>query len=244
MAGAFLACVALGASACSDDSDGGGPDTGQRSPTASASTAASAVVSKKASEPLPPKDPQALYDAWKAYRTAILTRNGEAAAELVAEDTFDFYEGIREKSLDTTAAELEGLPAMEQASVLEMRIHIPAATLRSINGRELFALATTMGMTGTEGSEKMSVTDATVVGVYGSVTSALDGEKTTLKFHFRYEDGHWKIKLKDLVRTTNTVFIAMAAQAGVSVAELLEQTLIDEYGKAKAKAAYTPLGRG
>ncbi|MDQ1292919.1 MAG: hypothetical protein QG608_800 [Actinomycetota bacterium] len=244
LAGAFLTCVALGASACSGGSDDGGRDPGQQSPTASDSTAANPVANKKTSEPLPPKDSQAIYDAWKAYKTAILTKNGKAAADLVAEDTFDFYEGIREKSLDTKAAELEGLSASEQLSVLVMRIQIPAATLRSINGRELFVLGTKMGMTDAEGSNRISVTDATIVGTYGRAIYVLDGEKTKLKMHFRYEDGRWKVKLMDLMKIANMALMAMATEAGMTVAELAEQTLIEQYGQAKAKAAYTPLGRG
>jgi len=163
---------------------------------------------------------------------------------ILAEDTVDCYGSLRDGALDAGPSELEGPPASDQLAVLALRIRIPASALRTVSGRQLFALGTGKGMIDAEGTRKISVSDATVAGTYGRATYVLDGEKTPLKVRFRYQGDRWKVKITDSVKAVDTALVATATENGVSVAGLVEQLVIETYGRERAEAVLTPVGRG
>jgi hypothetical protein len=82
------------------------------------------------------------------YREAIGKPDGERAASLAAASTLDYFEFTRRAALSMPEPELRKRGLMDRLQILTIRARIPAATLRAVDGRGLFAVAVQEGMTG------------------------------------------------------------------------------------------------
>ena len=103
----------------------------------------------------PAIEEQAALAAWLAYQTAVVDKNGAAAASVLSSESIDYYAGLLDATLYATAAELDQMPVVDVTTVLISRLRYDADALEVLDGRRFVELTVKDGL----------VDESTAVGV-------------------------------------------------------------------------------
>jgi len=106
----------------------------------------------------------AVRDSFLGYKTAILTGDGETAAELVTQRTHALYRGFADSALTLDKPGLDSLHVMDRLSVMQLRHQMTRQQLESMSGEEIVAYAVDHGLIGTDGAARLQVGDFTLEG--------------------------------------------------------------------------------
>ena len=116
---------------------------------------AKVIIAEPEPEPIGPSvDPlveeQAVREAVREYAAALDARDAAAASEVVAADTFVYYDDLRRAALRADREALERWDLMSIILVLQIRSALTRAELEQLDGRALFERAVTEGLVGEE----------------------------------------------------------------------------------------------
>jgi hypothetical protein len=182
-----------------------------------------------------------VHATWDQYAEAVLARDGEAAAALMASTTWPMYEEQRRLALTATEKELRAAPVIEQVFALTLRAKFDVARVRSATPRELFMIGVERGMSREASFSEITLGDVTSDGETATAKQIYLGRKTPNEVLFRLEDGTWKLDLAALALTGEAAVRATAAEAGKSVDELVDFIVEQLVGRAKARALWRPI---
>ncbi|MGR4874570.1 hypothetical protein [Pseudoxanthomonas sp. LARHCG66] len=166
-------------------------------------------------------DETAVRAAFAAYKSAVLARQGERAADQVTTGTLREYARYRELALSAPRTELEALPMTERLQVLIIRARVPARDLRAMDGRTVFAHAVDRGWIGREGVERSELGTLQVDGDHAAARLKIGTVEMPFDFEFEREQGRWHFNLIPLVTMSEDVFKQLARQNGVSENEMV-----------------------
>lgn len=169
---------------------------------------------------------EAVREAVRAYTAALAQHDVDAAAALVVEETFWFYEDLRIAALRATREQLEALDLMSVLMVLQIRATIGRADLEAVDGRGLFGFAVTEGLVG-EGLETLPLDDVWLAEDRTAAQIHLEGEPIAW---LRNTDAGWQMDIPEMVRLLGPAIEAVAR----------EQVIAD----GKLRTAYTLLEIG
>lgn len=166
-------------------------------------------------------DETAVRAAFAAYKSAVLARQGERAADQVTPGTLREYARYRELALSAPRTELEALPMTERLQVLIIRARVPARDLRAMDGRTVFTHAVDRGWIGREGVERSELGTLQVDGDHAAARLKIGTVEMPFDFEFEREQGRWHFNLIPLVTMSEDVFKQLARQNGVSENEMV-----------------------
>lgn len=166
-------------------------------------------------------DETAVRAAFAAYKSAVLARQGERAADQVTTGTLREYARYRELALSAPRTELEALPMTERLQVLIIRARVPARDLRAMDGRTVFTHAVDRGWIGREGVERSELGTLRVDGDHAAAPLKIGTVEMPFDFEFEREQGRWHFNLIPLVTMSEDVFKQLARQNGVSENEMV-----------------------
>lgn len=156
-------------------------------------------------------------EAFLGYKTAILTGDGETAAELVTERTRTLYRGFADSALTLDKPGLDGLHVMDRISVMQLRHQMTRQQLESMSGGEIVAYAVDQGWIGKDGAARLQVGDFIVQGDSASApVLGGDGEETLLRMRFAREDGLWRFDLVEAMALVRVTMAQAIRQTGLS----------------------------
>lgn len=163
----------------------------------------------------------AIHAAFEAYRTALLARDADGALPHVSQSVLEYYGYVRELALYAGEAEVRARPLSDQLFVLLLRHRIPAARLREMTGREVFAHGVAQGWIGDEDTRAQQVGRIGVMGNMAFAEMLAGGRRSPVTLHFVRQDGAWKWDMLGVIQWMDAALRAAAEGAGVTPEELL-----------------------
>lgn len=162
--------------------------------------------------------PDAVEEAFQAYKQALLTSNGEKAAEVVTQSSHDLYRDYAEQALSLDRAAIGRLHIADRITVLLLRHDLAPERLAEMTGGEVITHAVRKGWISKEGTSKLLLGNFEVDRDFATGTVLHnDGSESSFKLEFVKEDGQWRL---DLVR--------MLELARIGIQHAVEQTGMNE----------------
>ena len=174
------------------------------------------------------------------YFAALKAGDGNMAASLVDNNTLKHFDHMLELARSADSATVSGLDAMDQMTVLSMRMQVPAEELRSLDARDAVARSVSKGMMADGGPEGLGLGDVTVEGDKASAPLKMYGFPTPAKFSFQREEGQWHIDLTSLFDLSRQAFGQMAS-GGEEGNAMLMQMLEENTGMAVPASVWHPV---
>lgn len=156
------------------------------------------------------------------YFAALKAGEGEKAAALVDNNTLQHFERMLDLARNADSITVSGLDAMDQMTVLSMRMQVPAEELRSMDAHAAVARSVSNGLMADDGPDGLGLGDVVVEGDKASAPLKMYGFPTPAKFGFQREDGNWRIDLTSLFDLSRQAFGQMASGTGDGNAMLMK----------------------
>ena len=190
--------------------------------------AASAAVMLVAAAPArAASDAAQIKATFKAYKRSLLKKDGAACAAVVDSGTIDYYQRMRDLAVSGAAAEVKKLSLLDKLMVGRMRLQIPVAELKAMDGRGALAHGVAQGWIGKDGAAVAELGAIDVDGDQASASFVIEGKKTPIKISLRREKGAWRVDLRSLFKMAEGAFSMMQKDSGKNaddfIVELLEQ---------------------
>ena len=144
-------------------------------------------------------DADAVRRVFSAYRSAILSGEGNAAAALLSQSTYDYYDEMRQLALYGSADTVKALSLVNQMQVLTLRLRVPTDELESLSSQALIAHAVDQGWIGKNSVLKLQPGKVLADGDVAVLHLIVDGKDAGTAFRFNRESRAWRL---DLVPTT------------------------------------------
>jgi hypothetical protein len=174
--------------------------------------------------------------AFTAYRQALLAKDGDTAVQHLASTVYGFYDQARRDAVTAAENNVRGQTVAAQLTVFTLRGSLDPNLLRSATPQELVAAAIDAGLVGEQGIQNTQLGEVAVVGDTASAPVLSTGQPSGIRFDFVREEGAWKLDLLPLLQTANVAFRNLATEQGITVDQLIDQTLEALYGPAKGEA--------
>jgi hypothetical protein len=156
-------------------------------------------------------------ESFLAYKTAILESDGEAVADLVTQESRDYYRKLADQALTLDREALHNVHLTDRLNALLLRHSLERKELESMSGAQVVSYAAGHGWIGKEGAEQLQLGDFQVEGDHASGSILrMDGEASPYKMEFIKEEGRWLLDLVALMDLTRTAFEYSVKQAGLT----------------------------
>jgi hypothetical protein len=167
-------------------------------------------------------------ESFRAYKTAILASDGAAAADVVTQESRDYFRGLADQALTSNSDALHRIHLSDRIYTLLLRHDVAPAVLQRMNGAEVVSHAVEQGWIGREGADGLALGNYEVMGNIASGTILRpDGSETAFKMGFVMQDGRWRLDLVALMDLTRAAFEFALQQSGLEedafVLAMLEQ---------------------
>lgn len=188
-----------------------------------------------------PDDKAEVRQAFESYRSAILSRDGDAAASLAADSTLDYYEEMRRLALRAPRGELQDRRIIDRFTTLFLRHVVPAKDLLGMTGEDVFAFAIERGWIGEARVTRLDIGAVEVVGDTAAVEVRSSGGGEPFSFVFVREGAAWKIEFGDLLQIADALFAEQARKLDVTQNEFILQLLESQSGRQPSAEIWQPL---
>lgn len=179
--------------------------------------------------------------AFTTYKRAALEQDGAAAVSVISRTIYARYDKARDMALRATAAEVDGAGASMQLLVYVFRAEVGREALQRKSARELIVFAIDNGLVSKHSLRLIELGAISVTGRRASAEVILHGKTAPFNLEFQHNGAGWKLDMRSILSVADKAFRALAKQSGITVAELVERTLIRRYGPAKAAELREPL---
>ncbi|MGW6932737.1 hypothetical protein ACWGE0_21960 [Lentzea sp. NPDC054927] len=204
-----------------------------RSSTSSTPTAGSAGSSGES---------QVVRTAFDTYIKAAVAQDGATAVSVLTESTFRVYDDFRKLALTGTEQEIVALTPGKQIVVYSMRGYLEPEVLRGASPKELVQAAIDEGMAADTSMSSDRLRKFTITGDNALGEVVLPERASPAYLRFARESGTWKFELLSALDIADIALGQVARNQGVTQDELIEQTLVSEYGAAGATEVRKPIG--
>jgi hypothetical protein len=181
-----------------------------------------------------PSEEDQVRAAFRTYKQAALSGDGEAAASVVSEDTIRSFDRFRSLALHADSEDVHGYSMFNRFVIAAFRLQIPPETLETLSGPEVFIFAVDHQLGIDEDSiSQLELGDISAFegGTVAKAKIIVDGEETPSEFEFTKENGAWKLDLEALFGFANLALQQVAEEAGLSEDDLIFRALEFEYGR-------------
>ncbi|MGF1631150.1 MAG: hypothetical protein ACFCUT_16880 [Kiloniellaceae bacterium] len=180
-------------------------------------------------------------ETFLAYKEALLAHRGNAAAELVTEESWEYYRDLADEALTANRARLEGADFTDRVTILMFRLGLTREQLRRLSGRELVAKSIDEGWFSEELTARLRLTDYRISGDTARAF-ALDqvGKPSTSSLSFQRERGAWRLDLLQAINDSRKVMTLAIAISGMTEEELLFATLEEGTGRRPGPEIWNP----
>jgi hypothetical protein len=167
-------------------------------------------------------------ESFRSYKTAILQSDGKAAAQVVTQESRDYFRGLADQALTSDSDSLHRIHLSDRIYALLLRHDVAPAALQRMNGAEVVSHAVEHGWIGRAGADALALGNYEVMGNIASGTILRpDGSETAFKMGFVMQDGRWRLDLVALMDLTRAAFEFALQQSGLEedafVLAMLEQ---------------------
>lgn len=205
-----------------------------------------ACATGEAEPPAPTVDPsvaaevEAIRGTFGAYRAGVAAGAPGAVLDTVTSDSVAWFGELGDLARTATADAVRGLPATAQLLVLTLR-DAGGAQLTELDDGEAVLSFLVEGRYAGQDRSLGGLGDITLASedlALGVVTR--DGVPTPLRWRFDRVDGQWRYDLLDALGRHDDAIARGAASRGLTVPDVVAETLQRLTGEAPADALYTP----
>ncbi|WP_143465396.1 hypothetical protein [Kribbella sp. ALI-6-A] len=181
-------------------------------------------------------------EAFAAYRTAVLAKDGQAVAGLLTAESIEYYAAIKKLAMTAREPYLRQARVSDQLVVVKLRTSVPAENLRRWSPSRLVVDAVERGDMNSASVQRMSSGEVDVAGDIGTVQLKVDGHDSPLSFTFYREGGRWKFRLIPLLEATETALRARMQEQHITERRLVDDQLAATLTPEQIKAGWLPTG--
>jgi hypothetical protein len=156
--------------------------------------AIAAVLGACAGDPGPARE-EDVRRAYAAYKTAVMSGDGAAAAVLLSSMTVNHFGRIRELALYAPAEEVKAHPCVNQLSIFRLRHFVPADELASWSAEQTLAYALSRGWIGRDVVAKVELGRIELHGGAALGEVLVNGLDNGWWHILLEEDGRWRFEL-------------------------------------------------
>jgi hypothetical protein len=179
--------------------------------------------------------------SFRDYKTAILTSNGDAAAEVVTRASREYFRKLADHALTLDRDGLHAIHLSDRIYTLLLRQSLERAELERMSGSDLVSLAVDEGWIGKNGASRLELGNYQVEGDAATGTILRpDGGETPFQIAFARENGRWLLDLAALMNLTRTAFEYSVQQSGLSEDEYVLLILEQGTGRKPGPAIWSP----
>ena len=158
----------------------------------------------------------AVKQSFLAYKTAILTSDGDAAADVVTQESRDYFRKLADQALTLDRDGMSQIHLSDRLYAMLLRHNLDRARLEGMTGGEVVSYAVGEGWIGREGATQLELGNYQVDGDAASGTILRpDGDETTFKMEFVKQDDRWLLDLVALMQLTRAAFEYAVQQSGL-----------------------------
>lgn len=167
-------------------------------------------------------DPAAVERSFEAYRQAVLSGDGAAAAEVVTSRSHAFYKSLADYALTLDREGLARLHVTERLTVMQLRHSVDPQVIARMSGKDLVASAVNSGWIGKGRMADLRLGAYDVRGELASVP-VLDqnGEAGPITLHFLKEEGKWRLDLVSVLAISRGTMDYVILQSGMTEDEFV-----------------------
>lgn len=186
-------------------------------------------------------NPDDVKESFLTYKTAILTSNGEAAAEVVTQDSRDYFRKLADQALTMDWDGLHQIHISDRLYAMLLRHSLERDRLAAMSGSEVVSYAVEKGWIGKEGADQLQLGNYQVEGDVASGTILRpDGGETSFKMEFVKEEGRWLLDLVALMKLTRAAFDYSIQQTGISEDDFVMLMLEEVSGRKPSPDIWSP----
>jgi hypothetical protein len=186
------------------------------------------------------RDVDDVREGFEAYRSALMDRDGQAAADAVTATTIAKYQEYRDLALTGDESTVKALSIVHRLTVLIVRHRTDVAALKVMDGRALLAHGVEQGWVSQNSVVRLKLGEVTVLGDSASA-EATSGGQPAGRFLFAKEQGRWKLDLAKLLTATDPALRAAAKEQGVSENEYIFSLISATSGRTVTDEIWKPL---
>jgi hypothetical protein len=167
----------------------------------------------------------AIRQVFQRYRSAILARDGSIAANLVTQNTLEYYENIRAVAAEAGTETIAQRSMFDRLFIALLRVEVGPRELREMTGQELFVLAVDRGLIGEEDVRASEIGEVTIEGDVAMGEAISDGRASGLSWRFAREGNGWRLDLTSVFPVANLAIKQVAQREGLSEDALIFQVV-------------------
>lgn len=180
-------------------------------------------------------------ESFRAYKTAILASDGAAVADVVTQESRDYFRTLADQALTLDREGLHQIHLSDRIYALLLRHNLEPAALERMSGAEVVSHAVDAGWIGREGADKLELGNYQVEGDVASGTILRpEGGETAFKIAFARQEGRWRLDLVALMKLTRVAFDYSLQQSGLSEDDFVLLMLEDVTGRKPGPEIWSP----
>lgn len=184
---------------------------------------------------------EAVAESFRTYKSAVLQSDGAAAAEVVTQESRDYFRSLADRALKADSAALHRVHISDRIYTLLLRHDVPLAELQRMSGADVVSHAIEQGWIGREGAEGLRLGNYRVEGEEASGTILRpDGSQTAFEIGFVKQAGRWRVDLVALMNLTRAAFDYSLQQSGMSEDAFVLALLEKVTGRPAAPTIWNP----
>ena len=134
----------------------------------------------------------AVQKSWDDFFAAAQAKDSQKAVGLISQSTIDYYERIRKAALEADEPEVRAMKAGDKVMVLQLRIRMAPAYLRTLTGAQVFMVSVQEGWDAKQRATTPEMSNIKVDGDRATGTMVVNGKDAPFDYVFLKEDGIWK----------------------------------------------------
>lgn len=172
------------------------------------------------------------------YDMALDSRHGKTALAYVSKDSIAWFDSMVETARTASKSKVQALPFAERLEVLQIRLLVPAADLKKMDGREYLIRSVDEGWQGSTSQLKRH--SVRVNNGRATITYRDPDSGTQSQGYYVLEDGAWKEDRLSLNADLNQSAGSEAREAGMTEDELIFEILGELSGDTVSESVWNP----
>ncbi len=179
-------------------------------------------------------------ETFRAFKTAILEDDGEAATKLVSQGTIEYFATAQDLALYGTPESREKRSLTDRLQITLLRHRVPLSQLRSLSPEGLFAHAVEHGWVTKRSIGPMDVGVVRLEDGAALAKAAVNAQPSELDLRFVFEQKSWKLDLLPMLAVGDEKFSALAEQQQLTGEQLILGILGRVTGSEVSSAIFQP----
>ncbi|MBN1187377.1 MAG: hypothetical protein JXB49_34190 [Bacteroidales bacterium] len=152
------------------------------------------------------KDNDLIQQSFKAFKTAMIAKDGENAVKYISSKTIEYYDKILDKTIYADWQETYDLSYMERIMVFRLRHQVDTSLLFHFTGEDLLKYSIKSKMFAMESIEGMEYHDVEEISEGKAKVNIALNSFFTQAFDFYYEEGLWKMDIMAVIDLAEKYF--------------------------------------